>query len=47
MPPGYKLWWLDSGHFMWEHPETGAESVIDWNRWRVVRGAWAHFKGVK
>lgn len=46
MPPGYKLWGLDSGHFMWERESDGMESVIHWNKWAIWRGAWADFKAI-
>lgn len=42
LPPGYSLHKVD-GHFIVVFP-NGAESGIDWNRWRLYRGAWAHYR---
>lgn len=39
LPPGYKMFQLDSGHFIWECEETDEESCIHWNKWAVYRGA--------
>ena len=47
LPPGYAVFRVDSGHFMWvafdgdDPSEYHTESVIDWDRWNVWRGAWA------
>ena len=39
MPEGYKLMLnADESHFYWER-QDGAESCVDWNKWRVWRGA--------
>lgn len=43
MPPGYKLWLLDSGHYLWDLDDR-LESPIHWNRWAVYRWAWAHYR---
>lgn len=42
MPPGYKLWQLDSGHYLWDF-EDRIESVIHWNKWAIYRSAWKHY----
>lgn len=39
MPDGYHLLQLDSGHFMYFHPESDEESAIHWDKWAVL--AWA------
>lgn len=39
MPPGYELWQLDSGHWMWVETRTGRESCIHWSKWAIYRGA--------
>lgn len=46
MPPGYKLWRVED-HFMFVRESDGAESCIDWNRWRVRKDAWASYKKQK
>ncbi|MDT4832894.1 hypothetical protein FQZ97_664670 [compost metagenome] len=44
MPPGYKLFQLDSGHFLFERQVDEADSAIHWDKWQVYRWAWADFK---
>jgi hypothetical protein len=44
MPPGYTLLLLDESHFVWYCEETDEESCINWDRWCVYHGAWAHYK---
>lgn len=40
MPPGYSLMLdADGMYFFWMERSTGRESVIDWNKWNVYRGA--------
>jgi len=39
MPEGYRLIQIDSGHYMWRHEESDAESCIHWNKWAVYHGA--------
>lgn len=39
MPSGYHLLQLDSGHFMWFHPDRDTDSCIHWDKWAVYRGA--------
>lgn len=36
MPEGYALLQLDSGHFMWFHPESDEESAIHWDKWSIL-----------
>jgi hypothetical protein len=47
LPDGYRVVQLDSGHFMWIGPfdvlvQREVESVIDVDKYRVRRGAFAH-----
>jgi len=42
LPPGYSLHRTED-HFIIVFPD-GAESGIDWNRWRLYREAWRHFR---
>lgn len=44
MPAGYVLLQLDSGHFMWHHPESDDDSCIHWDKWASYRGAVADAK---
>lgn len=40
MPPGYALLLNpDESHFFWMCVADGRESTIDWDKWRVRRGA--------
>lgn len=46
LPAGYRVIQLDSGHFMWIGPFDAklgreTESGIDWDKYRVRRGAFA------
>lgn len=43
MPPGYRLWLLDSGHYMWEKADI-EESAIHWKKWEVYRWAWNDYR---
>jgi hypothetical protein len=45
LPSGYRIVQLDSGHYLWvcDSIEGGAgEGLIDVDRWRARRGAFAH-----
>ena len=44
MPPGYKLFGLDSGHFMWWRESDDMESCIHWSRWAIYRSAWNEYR---
>lgn len=46
MPPGYRLWQLDSGHYLWELNDR-TESAIHWDRWAIYRGAWNHYNSTE
>lgn len=38
LPEGFVMHKLDSGHWIWEHPESDTSSVIHWDRWATYRG---------
>ena len=42
VPDGYIIEQLDSGHWIWTHSETDAQSCIHWDKWAVYRGCKAH-----
>lgn len=45
MPTGYALLLnADHTHFFWMRTADGAESSIDWNKWRIRRGSIANAK---
>lgn len=42
LPPGYRVYQLDSGHYMWVFGNE--ESEMNWNRYVVRRQAFEHYK---
>lgn len=43
LPEGYRVYQLDSGHFMWVYGEL--KSPIHWDRFWIRRHAFLHFEG--
>lgn len=44
LPPGYTIFKNNNGYHFWYNEINDTESVISWDRFAVLRGAWADYR---